>query len=151
MDSIRSRCDGALTAGAARFVATQIVIIVIYTLVDASGVRAAGNAWSYIAWMFFLTSLALLPVSLPSLRAISGEGTRAVAIALMGGLCTLGSYGIALWAMTRAPVALVAALRESSILFGAALGAWLLGERFGTLRWIVVLMVAGGVAAMRFA
>lgn len=73
-----------------------------------------------------------------------------MSLALIGGLCTLGSYGIALWAMTRAPVALVAALRESSILFGAALGAWLLGERFGPLRWVAVLMVAGSVAAMRF-
>lgn len=141
---------GALNASAARFVATQIVIIVIYTMVDASGVRTAGNAWSYIAWMFFLTSLALLPVSLPSLRGISGEGMRAMSLALIGGLCTLGSYGIALWAMTRAPVALVAALRESSILFGATLGAWFLGERFGPLRWVAVLMVAGSVAAMRF-
>ena len=140
---------GALTAGAARFVAVQIVIIVGYTLVDASGVRAAGNAWSYIAWMFALTSLALLPFSRASLRGIASEGKRAAGISLLGGVCTLGSYGIALWAMTRAPVALVASLRETSILFGAALGAWLLGERFGALRWVAVLMVASGVAAMR--
>lgn len=142
---------GALNASGARFVAIQIVIIVLYTLVDAAGVRAAGNAWSYIAWMFALTSLALLPVSIPSLRGVAAGGVRAAGIALAGGLCTLGSYGIALWAMTQAPVALVAALRESSILFGAALGAWFLGERFGARRWLAVLMVAGGVAGMRFA
>jgi drug/metabolite transporter (DMT)-like permease len=142
---------GALNASGARFVVIQIVIIVVYTLVDASGVRAAGNAWSYIAWMFALTSFALLPFSRASLGGIAREGWRAALITLLGGACTLGSYGIALWAMTRAPVALVAALRETSILFGAALGAWLLGERFGALRWVAVLMVACGVAAMRYA
>ncbi|MFM9967018.1 MAG: EamA family transporter [Burkholderiales bacterium] len=140
---------GALTRSAARFVAIQIVIIVCYTLVDASGVRAAGNAWSYIAWMFALTSVALLPVSRPSLRAIVNAPRWHFFITLLGALCTLGSYGIALWAMTRAPVALVAALRETSILFGAALGAWLLGERFGATRWFAVFVVTCGVAAMR--
>lgn len=142
---------GALSARAAGFVALQIVIIVVYTLVDASGVRAAGNAWSYIAWMFALTSFALLPFSRPSLRGIAKESKRAVSVTLLGGVCTLGSYGIALWAMTHAPVALVAALRETSIVFGVALGAWLLGEHFGALRWAAVLMVAFGAAAMRFA
>jgi len=142
---------GALSTSGLRFVVLQVVIIVVYTLVDASGVRAAGDAWSYIAWMFALTSLGLLPFSIPSLRAISTEGPRAMAVALLGGCCTLGSYGIALWAMTQAPVALVAALRETSILFGAALGAWLLGERFGARRWVAVLLVLAGVAAMRLA
>lgn len=142
---------GALSASGARFVAMQIAIIVVYTLVDASGVRAAGNAWSYIAWMFALTSVGLAPLSLSSLRAIATEGSRASAAALMGGACTLGSYGIALWAMTRAPVALVAALRETSILIGAILGVLLLGERFGARRWVAVLLVAAGVMGMRLA
>jgi drug/metabolite transporter (DMT)-like permease len=142
---------GALSRSGARFVAIQIAIIVVYTLVDASGVRAAGNAWSYIAWMFALTSVGLVPFSLASLRGIAGEGARSSMVALLGGLCTLGSYGIALWAMTRAPVALVAALRETSILIGAVLGVWLLGERFGARRWVAVLLVAAGVVGMRLA
>jgi len=140
---------GALSASGARFVAVQIAIIVVYTLVDASGVRTAGNAWSYIAWMFALTSVGLVPLSMSSLCGIAVEGARSAAVALLGGVCTLGSYGIALWAMTRAPVALVAALRETSILIGALLGVWLLGERFGARRWVAVLMVAAGVICMR--
>jgi drug/metabolite transporter (DMT)-like permease len=72
-------------------------------------------------------------------------------VAAVGGLFTFGSYGVALWAMTRAPVALVAALRETSILFGAGLGAWLLRERFGARRWVAVAMILGGVAGMRLA
>ena len=131
--------------------AVQIVIIVTYTLVDASGVRASGNPWSYIAWVFALTTVGLAPVSLPSMRALVIEGPRASAMALLGGSCTLGSYGLALWAMTRAPVALVAALRETSILIGALLGFWLLGERFGARRWVAVLLVLAGVVGMRLA
>jgi drug/metabolite transporter (DMT)-like permease len=53
--------------------------------------------------------------------------------------------------MTRAPVALVAALRETSIVFGAALGAWLVRERFGVRRWTAVGLVLAGAAAMRLA
>lgn len=142
---------GALRGASARFVGLQIAIIASYTLVDASGVRAAGNPWSYIVWMFVLTALVLLPGSLGSLLALAREGPRAAALAALGGLFTFASYATAMWAMSRAPVALVAALRESSILFGAGFGAWFLGERFGARRWLAVGLVLGGVATMRLA
>jgi len=142
---------GALKGAAGRFVALQIVIIVTYTLVDGSGVRASGNAFAYIVWMFLLTAVVLLLGARGSLGALAREGPRAFGVAAIGGLFTFGSYGVALWAMTRAPVALVAALRETSILFGAALGAWLLRERFGPHRWAAVVMILGGVAGMRLA
>jgi drug/metabolite transporter (DMT)-like permease len=141
----------SLRHGSARWVALQIAIIAAYILVDGSGVRAAGNPASYIAWMFLLTSLLLLWGATPSLQRLAREGPRALGVALLGGLLTFGSYGIALWAMTQAPVALVAALRETSIAFGAALGAWLVRERFGARRWAAVALVLAGAAAMRLA
>lgn len=58
------------------------------------------------------------------------RGTAPLLVALGGALALLGAYGVALWAMTQAPVATVAALRETSVLFAALLGAWLLKERF---------------------
>jgi drug/metabolite transporter (DMT)-like permease len=63
-------------------------------------------------------------------------------------LC-IGSYAIALWAMTRAPVASVAALRETSVLFAALLGTWLLKEKFGLQRALGTAVVVGGVMALR--
>lgn len=141
----------ALRGHSARFIALQIVITVAYTITDGSGVRAAGNALAYIAWMFVLTALVLAFTARSSMRRLAGEGRQAWAAAAIGGLFTFGSYGVALWAMTRAPVALVAALRETSILFGAALGAWLLRERFGANRWIAVALILGGVAGLRLA
>jgi drug/metabolite transporter (DMT)-like permease len=140
---------GALSGSTARFVAVQIVIIAMYTLVDASGVRASGNAFTYIVWMFVLTAAAMALAAGDSFRRLSAEGSRAWAVSAAGGLFTFGSYAIALWAMTRAPVALVAALRETSILFGAGLGAWLLRERFGMRRWMAVGLIVAGIAGMR--
>lgn len=142
---------GSLRGGSAGFVVLQIAIIASYTLVDGSGVRASDTAAAYIVWMFILTAVLLLPGAVPSLQLLAREGRKSVAVALLGGLLTFGSYGIALWAMTRAPVALVAALRETAIVFGAGLGVWLVGERFGPRRWTAVALVLGGAAAMRLA
>jgi drug/metabolite transporter (DMT)-like permease len=147
-DGIRK---GALRGSSGRFVALQIVIIACYTLVDASGVRASGTPLTYITWMFVLTATAMAFAARDSLRALLKEGPGAFAVAATGGLFTFGSYAVVLWAMTRAPVALVAALRETSILFGAGLGAWLLRERFGARRWLAVAMIVAGVAGMRLA
>jgi drug/metabolite transporter (DMT)-like permease len=147
-DSLRR---GSLTRVAARYVGLQIAIIATYTLVDGSGVRASGNALAYIAWMFVLTAAVMALAARASFVRLTQEGPRSLGLAMAGGLFTFGSYAVALWAMTRAPVALVAALRETSILFGAALGAWMLRERFGVHRWCAVGLILGGVAGMRLA
>ena len=70
-------------------------------------------------------------------------------MAVIGGACTLGAYATALWAMTQAPIALVAALRETAILFGMALAAVTLKERFGWGRVVAAAAIAGGAATMR--
>ena len=68
---------------------------------------------------------------------------------IAGGAASLAAYGIALWAMTRAPVAVVAALREVSVLFAAATGALVLNEGFGWRRMAGAAAVVAGVAALR--
>lgn len=69
----------------------------------------------------------------------------------MGGVSTVASYGIALWAMTLAPVAAIAALRETSILFATAIAALFLRERVGRRRLLAVFLIACGAVAMRLA
>ena len=71
-------------------------------------------------------------------------------LAALGGTASIGSYAIALWAMTQAPVASVAALRETSVLFAALLGVWLLKEKFGIQRGVGTLVILAGVIALRF-
>jgi drug/metabolite transporter (DMT)-like permease len=128
------------------------LVIVAYTLVDGAGVRLSQAPSSYVAWLFVLNAVPLLVV----LRLLRGPRFLAGPPGswtqpLFGGALTLGSYGLALWAMTRAPVALVAALRESSVVFGVILAAVLLKERFGAARWGASLLVACGAAALKLA
>ena len=70
---------------------------------------------------------------------------------MLGGSASIGSYGIALWAMTRAPVASVAALRESSVLFAAAIGCVMLKEPFGVQRVLGTMVIMAGMVALRLA
>lgn len=70
---------------------------------------------------------------------------------LLGGALALASYGLAIWAMTRAPIPLVAALRETAVIFGLVIGAWVLQESFGPARWTATLLVALGAVVLRLA
>ena len=123
-------------------------IIVSYTLVDGMGVRVSGNAWSYVLWLFALTALPMLVIGWAArAKAIATMRLGTCGKAFISGACTIASYGLALWAMTQAPIALVAALRETSVLFGTVIAALLLNEKFGRMRWLAAsLMVAGAVA-----
>lgn len=160
---------GVLTLGLSRhaldspravgFALANAVVIALYTVVDGLGVRATaqagGSAAQYVVALFMLDGwpFALLVLA----RRRGGGGWPATwryaqarwPLALGGALASIGSYGIALWAMTRAPVALVAALRETSVLFAALLGAWLLKEPFTPRRAIGTLAIVAGVVALR--
>ena len=82
-------------------------------------------------------------------RAIFDYARRRWPLAAIGGAASIGSYAIALWAMTVAPIASVAALRETSVLFAALFGVWLLKEKFGVQRGIGTLVIVAGVIALR--
>jgi drug/metabolite transporter (DMT)-like permease len=125
-------------------------IIAAYTLVDGAGVRASGNALSYVSWLLTLEGLPYLAWVLwrggrPAVAYIA-RGRR---LALVGGFCSLAAYAIVLWAMTRAPVAAVAALRETSVLFAALIGTVWLKEGFGVMRLVGAASVVAGIAALK--
>lgn len=126
------------------------VLIAVYTLIDATGVRASGNAAGYVSWLIFLEGLPFLLWVVarrgkPAVRYVRDNAPRG----LIGGACSLAAYGIVLWAMTHAPVAAVAALRETSVLFAALLGSLWLKERFGLPRLAGAVSVVLGIAALR--
>lgn len=125
-------------------------IIAVYTLVDGAGARASGNALSYVAWLTFLEALPFLTW----IRWVKGRGAvsyigRGWRRGFVGGAASLGAYAIVLWAMTRAPVAAVAALRETSVLFAALIGAVWLKEGLGLPRLAGAASVVAGVAALK--
>ena len=128
------------------------LVIAAYTLIDGTGVRRSGAPVAYAFWIFALTAVPLAAWALATRRPqLGGYVRRNLVFALVGGGGTLASYGLSLWAMTRAPVAPVAALRESSILFGALISALLLKERVGAARLGAACLIAAGVATLRFA
>ncbi|MES2973064.1 MAG: EamA family transporter [Pseudomonadota bacterium] len=136
---------------AVRFALTNAVIIAIYTVVDALGVRASGNAAQYVAALFLIDGwpFALIVFWRRGGALVWPYARRRWPVAAGAALASFGSYGIALWAMTRAPVASVAALRETSVLFAALLGAWFLKEPFTPRRIVGVVTIVAGVMALR--
>lgn len=127
------------------------VVIATYTYVDGIGARISGNSISYTLWM------SLLPPVLLFVWAISQRGINAVAAhirynwwrGLIGGGGSIVSYGLALWAMTKAPVAMVAALRETSILFALVISVVVLKERSSIWRYVAGAIIAAGVLVLR--
>ena len=132
------------------FALSNAVIIAIYTVIDGLGVRASGNALQYVATLFLLDGwpFALLMFATRG-RAVGIYARHRWPVATLGACASLGSYGIALWAMTRAPVATVAALRETSVLFAVLLGAWFLKEAFTPRRALGTCVIVAGVMALR--
>jgi len=141
---------GRHTAAAAGWALANACIIAAYTLVDGSGARAAGNPLAYVSWLTFLEAIPfLLWIRLrqgPPAFAYVARGWRR---GLIGGAASLGAYGIVLWAMTRAPIAAVSALRETSVLFAALMGAYFLKEGLGLRRLAGAASVVAGIAALK--
>ena len=133
------------------FALANAVVIAIYTVVDALGARTSGNPLQYVVALFVLDGwpFALLVFMRRRADVVWPYARKRAPMALVGAMASLGSYGIALWAMTRAPVATVAALRETSVLFAALLGAWFLKEAFNMRRAAGTAAIVAGVMALR--
>jgi drug/metabolite transporter (DMT)-like permease len=125
-------------------------VIVLYTLADGTGVRLSGHAFSYTSWGFLLCALLFTPMALLLRRRAAVVHMRKQwRNALIGAACSIASYGLALWAMTRAPIATVAALRETSIIFGVIIAAVTLKERVSSIRIIAIAIVVAGAAVIK--
>lgn len=125
-------------------------IIAVYTLLDGAGARASGNGFAYAFWLCFLEGLPFLLW----IRLRRGGSSflylrNAWRMGLVAGAGSVGAYSIVLWAMTRAPVAAVSALRETSVLFAALIGALWLREGVGIARIFGAISVAAGIAALK--
>jgi drug/metabolite transporter (DMT)-like permease len=158
-------CGGVLAMGAAGkaheagaqrrstvFALLTACVIALYTLIDGAGVRRSGAPAAYTMWIFLLTGAAVTAwTARGRVRALFQLASSRPLLLPLGGVSTVGSYGIALWAMTLAPVAAIAALRETSILFATGIAALFLRERVGRGRLLAVGLIACGAVAMRLA
>ncbi|MEW2553695.1 EamA family transporter [Streptomyces zhihengii] len=125
------------------------VSIAAYTVVDGVGVRASGTPTGYIAWLMILEGVLIPAYAVATRRgALLAQLRPHAARGLLGAAMSIVAYGLVLWAQTRAPLAPVAALRESSIIAGAAIGALLFKERFGAPRVIAAGLMVVGIGLM---
>lgn len=143
----RRAADGA--GAVVGFALSNAAVIAAYTLVDAAGARASGHAVAYTLWLFVLMAIPSVLLLL-RFRLVAPRGAEA-ARALGGGAASVAAYALALWAMALAPVAAVAALRETSTLFGLVLARLALGERPGAAGWAGAAAIAAGAALIRLA
>ena len=126
------------------------MLIAGYTLTDGYGVRLANTASSYEVWLFFCDGLCSIAIGF----LYRGRGLLTVLASewktnlLTGGLLA-GSYWIIMWAMTKAPIASIAALRETSILFAMLISVLVLGERVTPWRVLATVFIVGGVGILR--
>jgi drug/metabolite transporter (DMT)-like permease len=149
--SLRGGRDLArLDRKAVGFALFTAVTICAYSVVDGMGARAAGSANAYSVALFMgIAPVMLIYALVRNGRAVVPAMGRHWGIGLAGGALQLGSYGIAIWAMTVAPIAIVAALRETSVLFGAAIAVVFLKEPLRVSRVVAALMIVAGLALIR--
>lgn len=123
-----------------------------YTLADALGARANQNALGYAMWLFAVNgAVATGLIALrrgPRIFLQLGPHWRG---GLAGGAMSMLAYSLVIWAMTQAPIALVSALRESSVLFALLIGYLFLREPMPLPRLLACCVIAAGVALMKLA
>jgi len=126
------------------------VTICAYSVVDGMGARLSGNANAYSVMLFVGIGPVMVIYALVRRgREVLAAMGRPWGIGLAGGSLQLGSYGIAIWAMTVAPIAIVAALRESSVLFGVVIAVVFLKEPLRAGRAAAAVMIVAGLALIR--
>ncbi len=121
------------------------LIIAAYTIVDGLGVRRSGDPWAYAGLLFLLQGPPVAFVAAIRRPASVWRDTTTMAKGLLAGLLSLAAYGIVLWAQTRAPLAEVAAIRETSVVFAAVIGVAAFGENLGRRRVAAAVVIATGI------
>ncbi|MDB5522832.1 MAG: hypothetical protein JWM58_595 [Rhizobium sp.] len=127
------------------------VVISLYTYVDGIGARLAGNPISYTLWISILPPIPLFAFAflMRGVPPVLVHVRRTWRRGLIGGAGSVASYGLALYAMTQAPIAAVAALRETSIFFALIISVFILKERASVWRYVAGAIIAIGALTMK--
>ena len=139
-----------LNRRAVGFALFTALTVCAYTIVDGVGARVAGNAHAYTTALFIGNAMIM------ALYGVARRGGKMFAdmsplwtTGLAGGALQLGSYWVAIWAMTVAPIAVVAALRETSVLFGALIAVVILKEPLRAIRVVAALLIVAGLMMIK--
>jgi drug/metabolite transporter (DMT)-like permease len=124
--------------------------ICAYSVVDGIGARLSANPNGYSVWLFIGIAVVMVPYALyRDGRDVIPAMHRFWLRGFAGGALQVLSYGIAIWAMTAAPIAIVATLRETSVLFGAAIAVVVLKEPLRTARVLAACLIVCGLILIR--
>jgi drug/metabolite transporter (DMT)-like permease len=145
---------GVLTQGESRrmlpFAFGAAMATAGYTLVDGLGARVSGAPVAYVGWLMILSALFYAPTAVALKgRAVLRADAKGWVLGLVAAAASFGAYAIAVWAMTQAPIVLVGALRETSILFAVLLGWLFFGERMDRGKGLAALLIVSGVVLTR--
>jgi len=144
--------DGLRNSRAAALAFATGCFIAGYSLVDGLGARQAGTALGYYAWLSLSNAVVfavIMTVAKPGL--IGRIRVEAVPALVLGGTASFVAYGLIIWAFTQAPIALVTALRETSIIFALLIGVFFLKERLDLAKVASTVITLSGAILLRFA
>lgn len=144
------QADGLRNRKAGLFALTTGCFIAAYSLVDGLGARAAGTAIGFYAWLVILNGLLMSCFLL--LRAPETFGKiwqRGKTLLVVGGGASYLAFSIVIWAFTQAPIALVTALRETSIIFALLIGVFVLKERLNLAKLASTFCTLTGAALLK--
>jgi drug/metabolite transporter (DMT)-like permease len=126
--------------------------IAAYTTVDGVGVRLSASPVGYIGWLMVLESLCVpLFAAVRRRDVLLKQPPRILLAGLAAGALSVLAYGLVLWAQTRGALAPIAALRETSVIFGAIIGTLVFREPFGRTRIIATVLVVAGIVLLNVA
>ena len=145
---------GVFTSGESRrmlpFAAGSACATAAYTLTDGIGARIGGDPVGYTGWLLIAAAVFYVPAILALRGArVVPRAPRVWGVGLVAGACSFAAYAIVVWAMTQAPIALVAALRETSILFAVLIGWWVFREVMNRQKALAALLIVAGVVLTR--
>ena len=144
--------DGARNQRAAGFALITGCFIASYSMVDGLGARVAGTALGYFGWLALGNSIALgIAVAIKAPRTYANLLQNGQRLFWIGGGASFAAYAIVTWAFTQAPIALVTALRETSIIFALLIGVFFLKERINLIKVLSTMTVLIGAALLRLA
>ena len=122
-----------------------------YSLIDGLGARVMGDALAYVSWLLVFSAIFYTPVIFFLRgRSVLPQNSSQISVGLLTGFASFVAYAIVVWAMTQAPIALVTALRESSILFAMIFGWFFFREQMGLSKVLAGIMIVIGIILTRF-
>ncbi|WP_120499789.1 DMT family transporter [Roseovarius sp. EL26] len=146
------RADGQRNAKAAFMALTTGGFIASYSLIDGLGARVSGTSLGFFAWLALGNSLLMaLYIAARSPGTFRAVFTRGRKIFLIGGSASFIAYALITWAFTQAPIAVVTALRETSIIFALFIGVFFLKERLDLAKLLSTMLTLIGAALLRYA